>query len=152
MSSSKALSLTLYQNNPEELVLMLLSVLPHVEHFALESSITFQKPIITSKFFEELRDPRFLQSGASTDPLLPKLTLLSYMGKKDFTWAAFLKMFPPAGDVPVPVNRRPLSEVSLKLYLPKAVIGDLDVIAKLREIQQSKIKLVVTNIDGKDLL
>ena len=148
----RRLSLTLYQNNIEEQVFMLLSVLPHVEHFALESSITFQKPIITRKFFEELRDPRFLQSGASTKPLLPKLTSLSYMGKKDFTWAAFLKMFPPPGDVLVPVNRRPLSEVSLKLYLPKAVIGDPDVIAKLREIQQSKIKLVVTNLDGKDLL
>ena len=146
----RRLSLTLYQNIPEDHVLMLLSILPSVEHFALETSITFPKSIITNKFFEGLRDHHFKRSGASTDWLLPKLTSLSYTGKKDFTWPAFLKMFPPPGNVLV--TGRPLSEVSLKLYLPKAVIGDHDVIAKLREIQQSKIKLVVMNLDGKDLL
>ena len=65
------------------------------------------------------------------------------MGELHFTWPAFLKMFSLPGDVLT--TGRPLSEVSLKLDLPKNAIDDLDVIAKLREIQQSKFKLVVMN-------
>ena len=141
----RTLTLSLYPSIPEDDVLTLLSILPSVEHFAV--LINVAKPIITSKFFEGLCDHRFKLSGASTNPLLPKLTSLSYTGKKDFTWSAFLKIFPPPGNLLE--AERPLSEVSLKLYLPEAV--DLDVIAKLREIQQSKIKLVVTDTDGKDL-
>jgi hypothetical protein len=145
----RKLALTLDQNIPEDDVLKLLNILPSVEHFALETSIKIRKPIITNKFFERLRDPR---SASSTKPLLPKLTSLSYKGGMHFTWPAFLEMFPPPGDVDHAAGR-PLSEVSLTLaYLPKGVIGDLGVIARLRQLQQSKIKLVVTDIEGKDLL
>ena len=144
----QTLTLSLYLSIPEDDVLALLGILPSVEHFALVTSIVnAAKPIITSKFFKGLC---FIPSSASTNPLLPMLTSLSYTGKKDFTWPAFLKIFPPPGDVLE--TGRPLSEVSLKLKLPNAVIGDINVIAKLREIQQSKIKLVVTNLDGEDLL
>ena len=104
-------------------------------------------PIITNKFFERLRDPRFTKPSGFTNPLLPKLTSLSYTGRMYFTWPAFLETFPPPGNVFG--AGRPLSEVSLKLYLPEAI--DLDVITKLREIQQSKIKLVVTDTDARDL-
>ena len=146
----RRLALTLDQNIPEDDVLKLLNILPSVEDFALEVSNTVRKPVITTKFFERLRDPRFASSG-SAKPLLPKLTSLSYTGSMHFTWPAFLEMFPPPGDV-VHATGRPLSEVSLKLHLPKGVIGDRGVIAKLRKIRQSKIKLVVTDLKGKDLL
>ena len=109
-----------------------------------------QQPVITNKFFNGLRDPRFKPSDSSVNPILPKLKSLSYTGEMQFTWLAFLEMFPPPGNFLA--AGRPLSEVSLKLYLPKNFIGDLGVITKLREIQQSKIKLVVTDSHGKDLL
>ena len=149
----RTLSLTFTQNIPEDDLLMLLSILPSVEHLALEISlqVAINRPIITRKFFEGLRDPRFNLGGASVNLLLPKLTLFSYTGRMYFTWPSFFKMFPPPGEVVLAAGR-PLSEVSLKLNLPKNNIGDLDVVAKLREIQQSKIKLVVTDLDGKDLL
>ena len=147
----RTFSLTLDQNISEDDVLILLSILSSVEHFVLEAKNS--KPIITNKFFERLRDSRFTintkPSGASTNPLLPKLTSLSYTGKMYFTWRAFLEMFPSPGNV-LAVGR-PLSEVSLKLSSP--VSGDLRDLKKLREIQQSKIKLAVMSLeDGEDLL
>jgi len=141
------LALTLDQNIPENDVLKLLNILPSVENFALEISNAIRKPVITNKFFERLRGP----SSGSAKPILPKLTSLSYTGSMHFTWPTFLEMFPPPGDV-VHAAGRPLSEVSLKLHLPKGVIGDLGVTARLRKIRQSNINLVVTNLEGKDLL
>jgi hypothetical protein len=146
----RELALTLDQNIPEDDVLKLLNILPSVENFALEISNTIRKPVITNKFFERLRDPRFASSG-SAKPLLPKLTSLSYTGSMHFTWPAFLEIFPPPGDV-VHATGRPLSEVSLELHLPKGVIGDLGVIARLRQIRQSNINLVITDFEGEDLL
>ena len=145
----RTFSLTLDQNIPEDDVLELLSILPSVEHFALEILNEIQEPIITNKFFERLCDPHFTKpSGASTNPLLPELTSLSYTGKMHFTWPAFLEIFPPPGNVLA--AGRPLSEVSLKLSSP--VSDDLLDYERLYEIQQSKIKLVVTSLDGEELL
>lgn len=146
----RTFSLSLWDIIPEDDVLELLKILPSVEHLALQTSV------ITSKFFEELgnfRDSHFKASGDSANLLLPNLTSLSYTGIMHFTWPAFLKMFSPPGDV-VLAAQRPLSEVSLKLDLPKntGIISNPDVIVKLHEIQQSKVKLVVTNFKGKDLI
>ena len=146
----RKLALTLDQNIPEDDVLKLLNILPSVEDFALEVSNTIRKPVITNKFFETLRDPHFTSSG-SAKPLLPKLTSLSYTGSMQFTWPAFLEMFAPPGDV-IHATGRPLSEVSLELHLPKGVIGDLGVLARLRQIRQSNIDLVITDHEGKDFL
>ncbi|KIM36319.1 hypothetical protein M413DRAFT_31740 [Hebeloma cylindrosporum] len=144
----QTLSLTLQGNVPEEHVLRLLRNLPSVEHFDLDIHTHTREPV-TNKFFEAFRDPRFASTGASADPLLPQLTSFSYIGAMHFTWPALLEMF---GDVAVHPAGRPLSKVSLKLDLPKGIIGDLDVVARFRQIQQSEIKLVVTDLEGKDLL
>jgi len=146
----RTLSLILEQNTPEDSVLKLLNILPSVEHFTLEIANAVRKPVITNNFFERLRDPRFASSGTSAT--LPNLSSLSYTGNMDFTWPAFLEIFPPHNDVAHVAARRPLSEVSLELKLPKGAIGDPGVVARLRQIQQSKIELVVTDLDGKDLL
>ena len=145
----RTLTLILEQNTPEDSVLKLLNILPSVEHFTLETGNAVRKPVITNNFFEMLRDPRFASSGASAKPLLPNLSSLSYTGNMDFTWPTFLEIFPPHNDVAHAARRRPLSKVSLELKLLKGAIGDR---ARLRQIQQSKIELVVTDLDGKDLL
>lgn len=146
----RTLTLILDKKIPEDDVFKLLNILPSIEHFVLETSFATPKPI-TNKFFERLCDPRFASTGASAKPpLLPKLTSFSYAGNMAFTWPAFLQIFPPENDVHT--AGRPLSEVSLRLKLPKGKIGDLSVIASLRQIQQSKIKLVVEDHNGKDLL
>ena len=148
----RTLTLILEQNTPEDSVLKLLNILPSVEHFTLEIANAVRMPVITNNFFERLRDPRFASSGASAKPFLPNLSSLSYTGIMAFTWPAFLEVFPPHNDIAHAAGRRPLSEVSLELKLPKGVIGDHGVVARLRQIQQSKIELVVTDLEGEDLL
>ena len=146
----RTLTLILEQVIPEDSVLKLLNILPSVKHFTLETS-NARKPVITNQFFESLRDPRFASSGASAKPPLPNLSSLSYTANMDFPWPAFVEIFPPYNDVAHAAGRRPLSKVSLKLKLPKGAIGDHGVVARLRQIQQSKIELVVTDLDGKGL-
>ena len=148
----RTLTLFLEQNTLEDSVLELLDILPSVEHFTLEIANPDRTPVITNNFFKWFRDPRFASSGASAKPFLPNLVSLSYTGNMDFTWPTFLEIFPPHNDVAHAAGRRPLSKVSLKMELPKGAIGDHGVVARLRQIQQSKIELVVTDLKGKDLL